>query len=50
MVQANQCKAELVGLIQNLKINFTSYVYKMSITLLNTNNGIETYSILLGQL
>ncbi len=50
MVQANQCKAELGGLIQNLKIKFTSYVYKMSITLLNTDNGIETYSMLLGQL
>jgi hypothetical protein len=50
MVQANQCKVELVGLIQNLKINFASYVYKMSITLLNTDNDIEAYSMLLGQL
>jgi hypothetical protein len=50
MVWANQCKVELVGLIQNLEINFASYVYKMSITLLNMDKGIEAYSMLLGQL
>jgi hypothetical protein len=37
-------------LIRNLKIDLVGYVYQISITILNMENGIEAYSMLLGRL
>ncbi len=36
-------------LIRNLKIDLGAYVYKISIIILNLENGIETYSMLMGR-
>jgi hypothetical protein len=40
-------KVQLIGFIRNLKIDLVSYVYKISIIVLNMEHGIETYSMLL---
>jgi hypothetical protein len=44
----NQWKVHLIGLIKNLKINLACCDYKISITMLNMENGVEAYSMLLG--
>ncbi len=46
---ADQWKVQPMGLIQNLKINLASFVYKNSVTILKMENGIEAYSMLLGR-
>jgi hypothetical protein len=38
-----------VGLIRNLKIDLVGCEFKISITLLNMENGTKTYSTLLGR-
>ncbi len=45
----NQQKAQPMGLIWNLKIDLTSCVYKISVTILKMENGVETYCMLLGR-
>jgi hypothetical protein len=44
---ANQRKVQPMGLIQNLKIDLASCVYKISIIVLKMGNGVETNSMLL---
>jgi hypothetical protein len=44
----DQWKVQPIGLIRNLKINLASCDYKISITMLNMENGVEAYSMLLG--
>jgi hypothetical protein len=39
---------KVIGLIRNLKINLTSCDYKILVILLNIDNGVEVYSMLLG--
>jgi len=46
---AAQWKVQPMGLIQNLKIDLVGYVYKISITILKMENGVEAYSMLLGR-
>ncbi len=43
----DQHKVQAMGLIQNLKINLTIYVYKILIIVLKMENGIEAYSMFL---
>jgi len=38
-----------LGLITNLKIDLAPYVYKISIIILNLDNGFEAYSMHLGR-
>jgi hypothetical protein len=38
-----------MGLIRNLKINLAGCVYKILITVLKMENGIEAYSMFLGR-
>ncbi len=45
----DQRKVELMGLIQNLKIDLASCVYKISVTVSKIENGVEAYSMLLGR-
>jgi hypothetical protein len=45
----DQKKVQLLGLIRNLKINLGGNIYKISVTTQNMQNGIETYSMLLGK-
>ncbi len=45
----DQRKVQLMGLIKNLKIDFKGCVHKISITILNMENGIEAYSMILGR-
>jgi hypothetical protein len=45
---AYQWKVQPIGLITNLKINLVTCDYKISIIVLNMENGVETYSMLLG--
>jgi hypothetical protein len=40
---------KVIGLIRNLKINLTSCDYKISVIVLNMENGVEANSMLLGQ-
>jgi hypothetical protein len=42
-------KVQPVGLIKNLKIDLAGCEYKISITLLNMENGTRTYSMFLGR-
>jgi hypothetical protein len=42
---ANQHKVQPMGLIQNLKIDLSSCVYEISITILKMENVVEAYSI-----
>jgi hypothetical protein len=44
----DQRKVQPIGLIRNLKINLASCDYKISIIVLNMENGVEAYSMLLG--
>jgi hypothetical protein len=44
---ANQRKVQPIGLIRNLKIDLA--IYKISIIVLNMENGVEVYSMLLGR-
>ncbi len=46
---AAQWKVQPMGLIQNLKIDLVGCVYKISITILKMENGVEAYSMLLGR-
>jgi len=46
---ADQKKVWPLGLIKNLKIDLVGYVCKISIIVLNMENGIEAYSMLLGR-
>jgi hypothetical protein len=39
---------KVIGLIRNLKINLTGCDYKISVIVLNMENGVEAYSMLLG--
>ncbi len=45
---ADQWKVQLMGLIQNLKINLAGCIYKILITVLKMEIGIEAYSMLIG--
>jgi hypothetical protein len=45
---ADQQKVQPIGLIMNLKISLASCDYKISIIVLNMDNGVEAYSMLLG--
>jgi hypothetical protein len=45
----DQQKVQAMGLIQNLKIDLTIYVYKILIIVLKMENGIEEYSMFLGR-
>ncbi len=45
----DQWKVQPIGLIRNLKINLASCDYKTLITMLNMENGMEAYSMLLGR-
>ncbi len=47
MMMVDEWKVQLIDLIRNLKIDLIGCVYKISITMLNMENGIETYSIFL---
>ncbi len=44
----NQWKVQQIGLIKNLKINLASCDYKILITMLNMENGVEACSMSLG--
>ncbi len=44
---ANQQKVQPMELIQNLKIDMVSCVYKISVIVLKMENGVEAYSMLL---
>jgi hypothetical protein len=44
-----QRKVQPIGLIRNLKINLASCVYKTFVIVLNMENGVEVYSMLLGR-
>jgi hypothetical protein len=44
----NQRKVQPIGLIRNLKINLTGCDYKISVNVLNMENEVEVYSMLLG--
>ncbi len=44
----DQRKVQQIGLIRNLKINLAGCVYKISIIVLNMENGVEVYFMLLG--
>ncbi len=46
---ADQKKVQPLGLIKNLKIDLVGYVCKISVIVLNRENGIEAYSMLLGR-
>jgi hypothetical protein len=49
MVQmVDQRKVQQIGLIRNLKINLVGCDYKISIIVLNMENEMEAYSMLLG--
>jgi hypothetical protein len=48
MQMVDQWKVYPIGLIRNLKINLVGCDYKISIIVLNVENGVEAYSILLG--
>jgi hypothetical protein len=45
----HQQKVQSIGLIKNLKIDLASCVYKISVTMLNMENGVEVYSMILGR-
>jgi hypothetical protein len=45
----DQRKVQPMVLIRNLKIDLASCVYKISITVLKMENGVEAYSMLLGR-
>jgi hypothetical protein len=45
----NQRKVQLIGLIRILKINLVGCDYKNFVTMLNMDNGMKAYSILLGR-
>ncbi len=47
IIMVDKWKVQLIGFIRNLKIDLVSYVYKISIIVLNMEHGIETYSMLL---
>jgi hypothetical protein len=44
----DQRKVRLIGLSRNLKINLVGCDYKISVIVLNMENGLEAYSMLLG--
>ncbi len=46
---ADQWKVQLMGLIQNLKINLAGCIYKILVTVLKMEIGIEAYSMLIGR-
>jgi hypothetical protein len=46
---AYQQKVQPISLIRNLKINLASCVYKILVIMLNMENGVEAYSMLLGR-
>lgn len=46
---ADQKKVRPLGLIKNLKIDLVGYVCKILVIILNMENGIEAYSMLLGR-
>jgi hypothetical protein len=45
----DQQKVQAMGLIQNLKIDLVGCVYKFFVIVLKMENGVETYSMLLGR-
>ncbi len=45
----DQWKVYIIGLIKNLKINLAGCDYKNFVIMLNMENGVEAYSMLLGQ-
>jgi hypothetical protein len=45
---ADQWEVQPIGLIKNSKINLVGYDYKISVTMLNMENGTKSYSMLLG--
>jgi len=46
---ANQRKVQSMGLIQNLKIDLVACVYKILVTILKMENGVEAYFMFLGR-
>jgi hypothetical protein len=44
----NQQLVQPIDLIKNLKINLIGYDYKILVIMLNMENGVEAYSMLLG--
>jgi hypothetical protein len=45
----DQRKVQPMGLIRNLKIDLVGCVYKISITILKMENGVEAYFMFLGR-
>ncbi len=50
VIMVEQRKVQPLGLIRNLKINLGSCVYKILVTTLNMEMGIEAYSMFMGRL
>jgi hypothetical protein len=43
----DQQKVQPISLIRNLKINLAGFVYKILVIMLNMENGVQAYSMLL---